>query len=236
MVAILACCLTFAAPPDAPFAVDAQTLLLAHFDAGLAADYAAGEPRPVGACGLTDGRFGQAADFRRGLALNADGVRLPFKAPAWPVADNLDPRRGTLECWFRPAFGDTPPVDGQRLHYLADCRRGTAEGFVLLVIEGADGLRTLQFWEKLGDGPENGLRVEVGDWPAGAWRHLAVCWDGARRTLWMDGRAVARHEAGPDGLAIVTNLLRFGSVAWDAHEADGSFDELRISDVVRYEE
>jgi len=236
MLGFLAACLTLAAAPDAPFAIDGQTLLLAHFDSGLAADYAAGAPNPSGAAGLTDGKFGHAADFRRGLALSRDGVRLPFKAPAWSAADNLDPSQGTLEFWFRPAFGDAPPADGQRLHYLFDCRRGTAEGVVLVIIEAADGRRTLQFWEKLGDASENGLQVDITDWTPGTWRHLALTWRGVRRTLWLDAEPVAKHDAGPDGLAVMGEALRFGSVAWDAHEADGSVDELRISDVVRYEE
>ncbi len=236
MVAFLAICLTAFAPPDAPFAVDGETLLLAHFDSGLAADYARGVPQPSGAAGLGEGRFGQAAVFQRGLALSGDGVRLPFKAPTWSTADHLEAQRGTLEFWFKPFFSEPPPTEGQRLHYLFDCRRGTAEGVVLVIIAGADGRRTLQFWEKLGDEPESGLHVDLGDWQAGDWHHLALTWEGARRVLWMDGAPRARHEAGPTGLAAVAEVLRFGSVAWDAHEADGCYDELRISDVVRYAE
>ena len=236
MVVFLAAFLIVAAPPDAPFAVDAQTLLLVHFDHSLAADDARGEPLPSGAAGLGEGRFGQAAGFRRGLALGADGVRLPFEAPAYPAADNLNPDRGTLEFWFRPAFSEPLDEHGRYLHYLLDARRGTAEGIVLLLIRGADGQRTFQFWEKQGEEPESGLTVDVADWQPGVWRHIALTWDGPSRALWFDGQRVAEHEGGPERLSVVSDVLRFGSVPWDAHYADGWFDELRISDGVRYGE
>lgn len=217
---------------ELPVPLDEQTLLLARFDQSLAADFAAGEAEPEGHAPLVDARFGSGVLLARGLSLSVDGVRLPFKALAWPVEDNLDPSAGTIEFWFQPRFSEWDEANQRYLHYLFDARRGTSAGIALLIIRTPEG-QTLQFSEQ---GPEAGdvtLSVDVGDWEAGQWKRITLTWQGRHRRLWLDDTLAAESETAPEQLQVLAPEIRFGSVPWNAHFADGILDELRISKVVR---
>lgn len=224
-----------AAEPTTSFAPDSDTLLLCHFDHGLEADLAAGDPRADGHAALVPGGAGGtlAVSLRRGLAASLEGVVLPFRPLTWDLVDNLDPARGTIELWYRPEFSERRAT-GQTNHFLLDIRRGTAEGAMLLIVVAEDGTRQLEFFERSLDQPERALVVDVTDWRPGEWHHLALTWEGAQRRLWVDGRCAARHDAGPPRLQAAGDVIRLGGVRWNAHFADGLVDELRISKTVRY--
>jgi hypothetical protein len=70
-------------------------------------------------------------------------------------------------------------------------------------------------------------------WQPGVWRHVAACWDREAVQLFVDGKLVA-WEVNPRLARAVGPELGIGGPAWFAGAPSLEFDDLRISDVVRY--
>ena len=124
----------------------------------------------------------------------------------------------TLECWVRPwTFGRWQDVMTQ-MSYPGAC------DFALAISPDAN----VTFY--LGDG---GKFRDT--WPLsspkdllqkGRWHHLVVMWDGRVRTLWLDGREVARTSDGPSSDSMKWQApLRLGCGGTEGR-ADDFFDGL----------
>lgn len=201
-----------AAIPDAPFAPDEHTLLLAHFDRGANADHSLGLSHCEGGGSLMrEGRFGGSLSLgkRHTLAFSGKG--------------NFPGNEGTVEFWLQPQWngddGKTHSVFNAAAHErnqisinkLANNRFGagmfgTPRGSTNFVYRRAD--------------------HDIRAWRAGEWHHVAVCWGGGELALWLDGAKVA-SRAGALPPQATPDAMRF--------TGDGcALDELRVSRVARY--
>lgn len=228
-------CRAGAAPPALPFAPDEQTLFLCHFQRGLDADVAVGNPEAQGCAELVaGGPSGSAVRLKRGLCLNPDGLRLPFAPLTYEVFGNIELDRGTLEFAVAPDFSERKPDNEHYLHYLFDARRGSSDG-VVVMIDATPTRRTLMYFERPAGTEESlSLAVDVTGWQPGAWHHVAVTWEPGRRALWVDGQLAGTRTGAPERLAINDEVFRLGAVRWNDHFADALLAECRISKVVRY--
>lgn len=202
-----------AQPPESPFRPDSGTLFLAHFDETGEPDVAGGSREAEGDAELiADGRFGVA------LALRArQSVRYLGSDGNFPVG------QGTVEMWVRPRWDGS---DGAvRILFSA---RGRDSNYINI-----NKLASNKFGVGV-CGQEEGKDlvyvrpdVDVSEWKAGTWHHVAVCWRSDRAELWLDGALAAASSK--QGLAprMAPDSFVLGTDPCD-------IDELRISSVVRY--
>lgn len=204
-----------------PLPNDAGTILLLHADGTLGG--ASGEaPSSVTGVSYEAGLLGQAARF-------GDPGTATFAA-----AGNVSPASGSVEFWIKPGWDGSPTTTHTFLQVGSPFDNG-----MVVVVDGASNLRLIRW----GDDPatpavetsvERGVGFGVGDWKAGAWRHVAATWDAAthRMALYLDGRQVATG----DDVALASfsgATLTLGSGPGGVTPADAAFDELRISDRAR---
>ena len=212
----------------------AKVLFLVHADGPTAdADFALGSrtARPVVAnayklAGTVDGgRFGRA------LNLNSNSANCTYDATG-----NLDPRRGTVELWFKienhkegmyhPLFGwyrpPHQPGNKKRLSAIEVYFRNSAMTFALHT-------------------PESKGYTEAVPLKVGQWQHLEVNWDcagGAGKSVYnvfVDGKRVIRVENGGAVSGGKGSRLHLG--IWDygfGHFSHGLLDEIRISDQIEH--
>lgn len=201
---------------------DAHTRVLVHFESPAdVADPAyihAGHARVTGeGAAFVEGRFGQ------GLDLAAKGV-VSFPCPG----GNFPGQVGTVEMWLKP----TQPWKGWETPFMRggttwdewgqnsiDVHFGQPNELVMTI-----------------SGKGGSLRVEapVGDWPAGQWRHLALCWDlpNGKAAIYLDGQLAGEATGEPFHLPDSTGDARVN--ARGGNPMNAVIDELRVSDVWRY--
>ena len=192
-----------------PYAPDAHTVLLCHFDGTVRSDVAAASSAQ--GIAFAPGKFSQG---------------VPVRAPArlsYATASPLNPDRGAIELWVQPLWDGG---DGDAHVLLA---AGTEyDNGVSLFKDGANNLRFLAWAE----GAEHGAGYGVGRWRRGDWHHVAVTWHGTDLVMYVDGRPVA--EAADCRLPTASSPRLFvGSNADGTRWADAVLDELRISDDTR---
>jgi len=193
-----------------PYAADAHTLLLCHFDG--TADGEGGAHASARGVTFVPGKFGEGA-------LVAGSATLSYATP--PL---FNPARGAIELWVQPSWdGD----DGNGYVFLqsgAELSNG-----VSLFKDGANNLRFLAW----ADGAEHGVGYGVSQWKRGDWHHIAVTWQGLELSMYVDGRVVA--EASDCQLpADFGERVFVGSNTDGAQQANAVLDELRISDITRF--
>jgi len=192
-----------------PYAVDAHTLLLLHFDGSYTG--AQGEPGTPNGTAFAGGRHDQGV-----LVDDADTL-------TYATADNLEREQGAIEFWISPQWdGD----DGQSYTFFE-----VGNGWfnrLRIMKDGANNLRFM-LWDST---TECGVAYNVAYWRAGEWHHVAVTWAGSDIALYVDGeqRASSDDASPPD---ILANTMHVGSSLWYDQQADAVMDELRISDVPR---
>jgi hypothetical protein len=220
-----------------------HTLLLAHFNAGLAADYARGDAQPLrvpnrGGAVLQPGRFGSGVCIPTG----AFGV-------AFAGASNFNGSQGTIEFWLQGGFPD-PTEDNAQKYYLPFLVCGGTSGTGLAIARTQYNQLSLSISEAY----RQTLGIAVGcSGPCrindGQWHHLAVTWDEEHAAIFVDGRRRAWTEtpAYPAASNWGGNLYVGYSAeddyfysqsdqksAFVPHSAQATLDELRVSDCVRY--
>ncbi len=194
---------------EGPYAVDAHTLLLLHFDNNY--DGAQGEVGTPNGTSFTDGKFAQ------GLAIDASDTL------TYASAGNLNRTQGAIEFWVRPHWnGD----DNQNYTFF----EVGSEWFnrIRIVKDGANNLRFM-LWDS---STEYGVAYNIAHWRAGDWHHMAVTWIGTDIALYVDGEQRASDNAAnpPDTLA---DTIYVGSTLWLDEQSNADIDELRISDIPR---
>ncbi len=155
---------------------------------------------------------------------------------ALPIAKDADLGQGTLEMWFRPAWGA-----GERaIHMLAHLKlQGGVWNSIALVYHGTIGPSSEAFGANIMDGLDHPAYVsdakDLG-WKPGDWHHLALSWTEHSEYVFVDGGLVAQ--------VLTEQPFRIGSnegrlwlgCAHDGHQhaASGLIDEVRFSDVPLY--
>jgi hypothetical protein len=122
----------------------------------------------------------------------------------------------TLECWVRPwTFGRWQDVMTQMSYPLA-CDLALALGpDATVTFYVGDGGKFRERWA---------LSSPKGALQKGQWQHLVAIWDGVLRTLWVNGREVARTSEGPPSESMKwRNPLRLGC-GGNEGKADDFFD------------
>jgi hypothetical protein len=192
----------------APYALDAQTRLLLHFDGGVAG--------VQGQVGSATGTTFAAGKYDQGVQIDgADTL-------TYPAQGNINRTRGTVEFWFRPAWAGG---DGQS-YTLFEIGAGWFNRMRIMK-DGANNLRFM-VWDS---SHEYGAGYNVAGWQPGEWHHIAALWDNGTITLAVDGEVRASNPASPpDALA---DTIYIGSTQSHDQQAGGVFDELRISDSLR---
>ncbi len=234
--------------PDAPFARDRDTSLLASFDSDESndADYARRDVRAAGGRCAADvpGRFG-------------GGVRIADGTPPliYTGASNCDMSKGTLEFWARSPEGQNIWADGEAAVMACVFCEGfegypDRPGFNLILRK----LAQPQVIELAVDTSWRGWYSHI--WPdvsAGAarttlvmpcteldpeaWHHFLISWDradGGRAWLTVDGKGATALFDPPleDGMVIPCKKVYLGGgyFADLHHELDALVDEMRITD------
>lgn len=107
----------------------------------------------------------------------------------YAAAGNLDPTEGTIQFWVKPDWNG----DDGNTHIVLTYGGG---GGMLLGKDGANNLRSIFNRFGAGGQSEKGVAVNVNDWRAGEWRHVAYTWSSAARSLalYVDGALRAEQR------------------------------------------
>jgi len=115
---------------------------------------------------------------------------IPTGTLSYPLADNLDFREGTFECWVKIAFDPAEYLPAQEYQGL----------FTLVTLGGAGGAMTLHYcaqaggkepalWCSLAPKPKlTSFGVNVGVLKPFEWHHIALTWLGCEMELYFDGK------------------------------------------------
>lgn len=121
----------------------------------------------------------------------------------------------SVEFWFNPAT----TIDGSSPHHVL-----LAKGQYLLA--GGNAPHAIQTYA--GDGrlivnlPAPLLISTTDNWPAGIWQHVALTWDGARYTLYVNG---VEEDADDNPVSIIDNAAAL-TLGWDASFANSAYAGL----------
>lgn len=194
---------------DTPYADDADTLLLLHFDGSFTG--AQGELGTPSGVTFTEGRFDQGIQVEYGDRLS------------YATAGNLERDAGTVEFWLKPDWNGS---DEQSYTFF----EAGYEWFnrMRIMKDGANNLRFM-VWDA---DTEYGVAYNVGDWLAGEWHHVAATWQADEIALYVDGAQVGWTDGVTMPLVLADELF-VGSAALDPQFAQGVIDEFRISRAVR---
>lgn len=239
----------------AEFALDANTLLLAHFNASAYdADYANGVPRFSGSGALlTEGYYGKAVDLRllqfvKDFEAAAESPLACFYGFALRPYGNVNLQQGTYETWFK--FGaESAGVDrrGSLLHNAGrphvgrllssaltrQVRKPGDAWFKDLTLAVTPEYLSFCFPFLPYDYEEGKIvfRSVPGGQNLGTedWHHLALCWSEGEFAGYLDGRLFFSTDMTERrGFAVACNV-GIGVVM-----SGLILDELRVSDVARY--
>ncbi|MEW6356373.1 MAG: LamG-like jellyroll fold domain-containing protein [Planctomycetota bacterium] len=216
------------------FRPDRHTLFLAHFNDDVRrADYAMGWDRFAGSgARLTEGYYGKAADLR-GILYNPNFLtesasRMPYRDTfgVW-TRGNVNYEQGTYEFWFKVAADDVKHGYGGQSLFFTHYFQPEAKQFINTYLTRQSMSWT---WQFLSGEPFKGeVRFDPPLDPE-QWRHYAMCWSPGEMVIYIDGRSVGAHDmTDKHGLVLAAqthNAVAMGGIA---------LDELRISNVVRYE-
>ncbi|MCC7493101.1 MAG: LamG domain-containing protein [Fimbriimonadaceae bacterium] len=210
-------------PPLAPFTPDAATVLLYHCDEGAGAQLGDSGPQhlPAELRGAlwTDGRFGGGLRF--------DGRQASVWRPTAPALTGL--RQLTVECWFKQ---DNPAgrqfLVGQDVGFHFDVSDGAATSLSIYNEGGGKPNAEGKPHQHLGTGGFS-LRPRV-------WHHAATTYDGRQISFFVDGLLRQRLPAARDFLlGAPSRGLWLGCYIGSDYWFSGALDEVRVSNVVRYD-
>jgi hypothetical protein len=233
---MLACLAVLLAGASAP----AQKVCLVSFDGDTLRaerdDFGAAEPAELTGFALTPAGGGCPTN-PGGRALDAgDSEATREGRLAFPIARDGDLRQGTLEMWFRPAWGA-----GERaIHMLSHIKlQGGVWNSIALVYHGTIGATSEAFGANIMDGLDHPAYVSDArslGWKPGEWHHLALTWTEHSEYVFVDAKLVA-HVLVEQPFRIRDNegKLCLGC----PHEgtqrsAAGLIDEVRFCDVPLY--
>lgn len=207
-----------------PYSVDANTLLLLHFDG----TYVGAQGETPAAMSGTEFRPGK---FSSGVFI--DGLDFLRYAPV----DNIALEQGTVEFWVQP---DSPISSTQPRLLFEVSAEWDGDGYwadrLKLAHLGTDTFRFQTF-----NAGESGIIASGYPWTPGEWYHVGITWEGKDIALYVNGELRAQQTATyfPDTL---NQVIKIGSGCdWGgfscpeatAQPSKAVIDEFRISDTVR---
>ena len=192
-----------------PYADDAHTLLLLHFDGNY--DGTQGESGWWSGTAFTAGKAGQ------GVLFDSDDTL------SYPTIDNLNRTQGSIEFWFRPAWNG-----GDTQSYTLFEVGNTWFNRLRIMKDGANNLRFMM-WDST---TEYNAAYNVGHWAAGEWHHIAALWQADTIALYVDGQ-LRDSRSGTHVPDVLAPAIHIGSSTSDYSYAAGVIDEFRISAVPR---
>ncbi len=189
-----------------PYTVDEHTLLLAHYDGDLGGEQ--GEVAVASGTSFVQGKHDQ------GVLIDGSDTL------AYLRVGNLESWQGTIEFWIRPNW-DGDDTGFYELFHVKDDFDDYSNQTMWL---GKDPNGHLGSW--------GGIYENVSDLSAGEWYHIAVAWEGADVTLYING--TPRQSGHGDPRDFVADVLNVGSSCCSrGNQVNAVFDELRISDIPR---
>lgn len=212
-----------AGTPMQPFAPDAHTMLLYHFDEGsgtvLHDSSGHGYDAEIRGPRWAPGRFGGALSF--------DGVKDCCFRPVPAAIQNL--KQITVECWL-----NQDAQDGRR--FMA----GQDVGFHFEVDDGV--ATSISLYNKGGSvpnaegRPHQQVLTQLGPIRPGRWHHDAITYDGQFVSFFFDGVLRQRVQAVKDfSLGAPARGFWLGCYIGTDFFFSGRIDEFRVSDCVRYD-
>ncbi len=181
-------------------------LYVAHFDEYAGANWAVGTRGPAGPVHpprLVEGKFGKALSLSSGGSFSVVGDD-----------GNFMPQQGTVEMWVRPNWNG----DDGKVHLLFSAY--VEKGNYLNLSKLADG-RLGPSTGAAGVGSYQRPDVDISDWQAGQWHHLAFTWGEGKLSFFIDGEKVAEADESIAPKRAV-HEIRIGQ------SLDGALDELAI--------
>lgn len=147
----------------------------------------------------------------------------------YPAAGQLDPQRGTFECWLQPRFDSDPTR--------SDDEKRKMGNRMVLTLDLPEGNNAGIYWNELHQGPVVWVR-ERGEvkfyagasvtWKTGEWHHLAFSW-GDRIRAWADGKLLFERPFN----GFVSLPLADGTLTLGDKNSPFVIDEVRIVDETR---
>jgi hypothetical protein len=192
-----------------PYKADGHTLLLLHLDGSY--DGAKGEVGTANGTEFAAGRFGQGV-----LVDGSDAL-------TYPATGNINADQGAVEFWLHPNW------DGDAGGNYTLFRWGDGPDYIHLR---KDPISNLVFDRFYGQG-SCGAPMNVANWQAGQWHHIAFTWQGVEMSLYVDGQQVAQTTCSGSPEPAAENFYIGSGYPGEELPVDAVIDELRISDVPR---
>ena len=146
----------------------------------------------------------------------------------YPANGAIHTDAGTLEFWIKPDWNGNDSVSHSFLLY------GEDGGGMLFAKDGANNLRSIFNQYSVGGQSEKGIAINVSDWQAGQWHHVAYTWSNPAHTLelYVDGSLRASDTFTGTLPAISSADFQIGAEG-GGNFTDAALDELQFSAGVR---
>ncbi len=192
-----------------PYQVDANTLLLLHFNNSI--DGEQGEFGTSRGVTFTGGKYAQ------GITVNSTDDLV------YPAPGNINRTQGAIEFWIRPHW-----YGGDGQSYTLFEVGNNWFNRMRIMKDGANNLRFM-VWDS---DTEYGVSYNVGNWQAEEWHHVAASWSGSTISLYVDGEKRASTDTASQPNSLGPSLY-VGSSSGRDQQAKADIDEFRISSVPR---
>jgi len=218
---------TYALPREA-LETDGSTLLLANFDGSVDAAGSRGltKGRMRGESTFVEGRFGQA--FR--CESDTDDI------VSYDLGSLLPGEAGTLEFWFK-YLRPKPPAKPARFPKLLGLKKSNSEAFLMNFYRTEEyDAYMVQPHFFLKDQPDKTTYASLtkAHLQFDQWNHVGITWQGKTVRVFANGKVIKEMVLKQDAACYFGPCLTVGSAYSGGGAVDCLFDDLRLSDVVRY--
>ncbi|MEX2187743.1 MAG: Ig-like domain-containing protein [Pirellulales bacterium] len=171
------------------------------------------------------GNAAYTASGHTGGALALDGTGDYLESAAFPAGVPTGNGAYTISAWIKPAAGSTLTTRGGIVGWGT---YGVTRQVNALRLRGANGLRNLWFNAEL-DASDAQVTAAGIDLDGGEWRHVVATYDGATRSIWIDGQPIVSDMPGVND-AQATNFRIGRTNASPAEDFNGLLDDIAIWD------
>jgi len=216
--------------PTQPCSFDKNTVLLADFEQGLTARSAAQTIKVSlpGEAVWSSGKFG------KGFLSQRNGIDiLKFEGLALDTLSS-----GTLEFWFKYQKLQPAQPPNKFPHMLSLENPSGDSCIFVLYRDDAYNLRFIQIIFTIKGEKPTSLNIAANFLEAEAWNHIGFFWRDKEITMFANGQLLPQNtkELPREVCRYFGNKIAFGGSLKTATVAGTIFDEIRISDVVRYDQ
>lgn len=215
-------------------AQEPHLLFHAGFDAGLDADFAAGDGTAT-VREVVPGQTDRPAlpDIERTDGVVGSAIVTEMRYVKYAGGANIKAEAGTVELWVKP-LDWTGDDDLFHVFFTTSKEPGWLILYKYLRTEADTGIsRSLAFYVQGDPGEERLTRQAVPythvSWTPGIWHHLAGVWEKGRAALYVDGAMVAEQRGGAAPRGEFSHIM-FGEPWGDPGPRRMALDEARIWD------